>query len=599
VNILIVDDEEVLQDVLTSLLRKEGYATFSATTGEEGLEHNERVAAALAARIGAAEEEVLLLSTGVIGARLPVERILDALPGLVDSAGAGGLDAFSRAILTTDTVPKVATARAGSATVTGAAKGSGMIHPDMATMFAFLLTDAELPPSPTELLRGVSSRTFERVTVDGDRYDCGGCKTRFPMLDGVPFLFADPGATLDEWRGRYHALIRQLEQETKLAETALREKDLPESTRTRLESICTAKAEYIGELISILKPLDATALTANHETYLALRTRLPSDQGLTTYYANLHRDWCWGKQENDESLRLVREGFGEHSPEIMLVLGAGGARLAYDLHRAYPSALTVASDFNPLLVLASAKITRGETLKLHEFPIAPKTSEDVARLRELQAPEAASDNFHLVLANALRAPFRAGTFDTLVTPWLVDILPESLSVQARRWNRLLSEGGRWVWFGSHAFRGTRLRDCISLEESQEMIEQSGFSTPEVIEAEIPYMVSPADRLGRREQVVVISAQKTKDVKAPARHVALPDWLVKADLPVPSSKAFQMEAVSTRIYAFVMSMIDGSRSIEDMAQLMEEQRLMTRQEAVGAIRGFLIRMYEQSESYSTL
>jgi uncharacterized protein YbaR (Trm112 family) len=442
-------------------------------------------------------------------------------------------------------------------------------------------------------------RCGNRVTVKGDQLKCSGCKTQFPVLDGVPFLFANPGTTLDEWRGRYHALIRQLEQETKLAETALREKDLPESTRTRLESIRAAKAEYIGELISILKPLDATALTANHETYLALRTRLPSDQGITTYYANLHRDWCWGKQENDESLRLVCEGFGEHSPEKMLVLGAGGARLAYDLHRAYPSALTVASDFNPLLVLASAKITRGETLKLHEFPIAPKTSEDVARLRELQAPEAASDNFHLVLANALRAPFRAGTFDTLVTPWLVDILPESLSVQARRWNRLLSKGGRWVWFGSHAFRSGRLRDRISLDESKEIIEQSGFSAPEVIEAGIPYMVSPADRFGRQEQVVVISAQKVKDLKAPAKHVALPDWLVKCDQPVPTTEAFQMEAMSTRIYAFVMAMIDGNRSIDDMAQLMEEQRLMTKREAVSAIRGFLIRMYEESERYSIL
>ena len=61
----------------------------------------------------------------------------------------------------------------------------------------------------------------------------------------------------------------------------------------------------------------------------------------------------------------------------------------------------------------------------------------------------------------------------------------------------------------------------------------------------------------------------------------------------------MEAMSTRIYAFVMAMIDGNRSIDDMAQLMEEQRLMTKREAVSAIRGFLIRMYEESERYSML
>ncbi len=441
-------------------------------------------------------------------------------------------------------------------------------------------------------------RCDNRIEVEGDQFTCRGCKTRFPTLGGVPFLFSDPGTTLDEWRGRYHALIRRLEQEIAGIDAALSATDLPELTRKRLESTRTANSEYIDELTTILKPLDLVALGANHETYLALRTRLPSDQGITTYYANLHRDWCWGEQENAESLRLVLEGLGKHAPENMLVLGAGGARLAYDLHQSFPSALTVASDFNPLLMLAAARLVCGETLKLHEFPIAPRTLDDCAPLRQLQAPKAVGENFHLLLTNALRAPFQAGTFDTLITPWLVDILPEPLEIQARRWNHLLAEGGHWVWFGSHAFRGAGLRHNVSLDETLEIIEGSGFSSPEVIEAEIPYMVSPADRHGRQEQVVVITAQKTKKIKLPARHVALPDWLVKADQPVPATESFRMEAMSTRIYAFIMSMIDGKRSINDMAQLMEEQRLMSKQEAVSAIRGFLIRMYEDSEGYST-
>ncbi len=441
-------------------------------------------------------------------------------------------------------------------------------------------------------------RCDNRIEVKGDQLKCRGCKTEFPTLGGVPFLFSDPGTTLDEWRGRYHALIRRLEQEIAGIDSTLSEGDLAELTRKRLESTRKANSEYIDELAAILKPLDLTSLAANHETYLALRTRLPSDQGIATYYANLHRDWCWGQQENAESLRLVLEGLGQREPENMLVLGAGGARLAYDLHQSFPSALTVASDFNPLLMLAAARLVRGETLKLHEFPIAPRTLDDCTPLRQLQAPTAAGENFHLVLTNALRAPFQAGAFDTLITPWLVDILPEPLAIQALRWNHLLVDGGVWIWFGSHAFRGAGLRDNVSLDETREIIERSGFSTPEVIEAEIPYMVSPADRHGRKEQVVVITAQKNKKLKAPSRHVALPDWLVKADQPVPATEAFKMEAMSTRIYAFIMAMIDGKRSIDDMAQLMEEQRLMTKPEAVSAIRGFLIRMYEDSEGYST-
>ena len=433
-----------------------------------------------------------------------------------------------------------------------------------------------------------------RVAADGDSFKCAGCKTVFPTLGGVPFLFADPGSSMDAWRSRYHARIRELEYENRRLEAALAEKDLPVLAGQRMEMVRAANNAHITELTSILAPLDTASGIANHETYLALRTRLPGDQGISTYYANLHRDWCWGDEENAESLRLVLQGLGDHVPQNMLVPGAGGSRLAYDLHRSFPEAFTVASDFNPLLLLAAARLLRGETVTLHEFPMAPRGMQDIAREQVLQAPEAAGENLALVLASALRAPFKSGAFDTLVTPWLVDILPEPLSAQARRWNRLLAEGGCWIWFGSHAFRGAVPRDRICLEESLEIIEDSGFAKPDLIEAEIPYMVSPSDRLGRNERVVVISARKIKSIKPPARHVALPDWLVKADQPVPATQAFQTEAMSTRIYAFIMSMIDGKRTIDDMAQLMEDQRLMTRAEAVSSIRAFLIRMYEDSQ-----
>ena len=200
-------------------------------------------------------------------------------------------------------------------------------------------------------------RCDNRVAGEGDSFKCVGCKTVFPSLDGVPFLFADPGSSLDAWRSRYHARIRELEHENRALEAALAEKDLSELASRRMAMCRAANSAHIAELESILAPLDMPSPGADHETYLALRTRLPDDQGISTYYANLHRDWCWGDAENAESLRLVREGLGEHVPQKLLVPGAGGARLAYDLHRAFPAALTVASDFNPLLLLAAASMT--------------------------------------------------------------------------------------------------------------------------------------------------------------------------------------------------------------------------------------------------
>jgi glutamate N-acetyltransferase / amino-acid N-acetyltransferase len=150
----------------------------NCATGAEGVEDARELSRALAARIGCPAEQVLMMSTGVIGARLPADRIGSALGDLVAAASAAGGEDFARAIMTTDTGPKTADATSESgATVTGFAKGSGMIHPDMATMLAFLLVDgADGPsdPNPTsgssqrELLRRVTDRTFHCTTVDGD-----------------------------------------------------------------------------------------------------------------------------------------------------------------------------------------------------------------------------------------------------------------------------------------------------------------------------------------------------------------------------------------------------------------------------------------------
>jgi glutamate N-acetyltransferase/amino-acid N-acetyltransferase len=145
----------------------------NCSTGVEGIEDNRRVQRALAELIGCAPEEVLFMSTGVIGARLPLERILDALPTLLANANERGLGDFSTAIMTTDLVPKVRTLAVEDKNgppfrVTGVAKGSGMIHPNMATMLAYVLTDGPADDHPREMQKRIADRSFHRLTVDGD-----------------------------------------------------------------------------------------------------------------------------------------------------------------------------------------------------------------------------------------------------------------------------------------------------------------------------------------------------------------------------------------------------------------------------------------------
>ncbi len=146
----------------------------NAGTGERGMEDARRVRSLVAERCDVADRHVLVASTGLIGSRLDVGRIESALPEIRPLQSAKAASASARAIMTTDTRPKEAAVAielddGRSVRVGGMAKGSGMIHPTMATMLAFLTTDAVLEPRPLrELLREVVTRTFNPVSVDGD-----------------------------------------------------------------------------------------------------------------------------------------------------------------------------------------------------------------------------------------------------------------------------------------------------------------------------------------------------------------------------------------------------------------------------------------------
>ncbi len=431
---------------------------------------------------------------------------------------------------------------------------------------------------------------------------CAGCKTEFPTVGGIPCLFADPASSLGEWRNRLHFELQRLAHDSERLRTELRAADLRALTRRRLESLLAATDSHRKSLQQLLVPLDVQSMQASYESHLALRTRLPIDQALGTYYANVHRDWAWGDEENAASLQQVslalaasaQTGISADDIGNTLVLGSGASRLAYDMHMAFNPPRTVAVDFNPLLLLIAQSAVSGTPLDLYEFPLAPKSIDDVAVLRTLRAPEPVRAGLSFVLADVLRAPFCNGSFDTVVTPWLIDIVGEDLPILAARINRLLKKGGRWVNFGSLAFDHPQHSRCYSAQEIIDIVETCGFRTPEIQEAIIPYMCSPASRHGRRELSFTFAAVKSEDASIPPRNKALPDWIVTGREPVPLLPSFRTQALSTQIYSFIMSLIDGRRSIADMAATLEERKLMTRQEAEPAIRNFLTRMYDDSQ-----
>ncbi|MBC8134234.1 MAG: bifunctional glutamate N-acetyltransferase/amino-acid acetyltransferase ArgJ, partial [Deltaproteobacteria bacterium] len=191
-------------DALRAIVANSGNA--NALTGPVGLEDERAMAAAVATSLGISAIDVLTASTGSIGTRLPIDKVRAAAPALVAALGADeeGFAAAAEAIRTTDLTSKVATREivlgGKPVTIAAMAKGSGMIHPQMATMLCFIATDATVAPSVLEsALQFAVDESFNTITVDGDMSTNDCVMALANGLSGAPVI-QGPGPDFDRLR---------------------------------------------------------------------------------------------------------------------------------------------------------------------------------------------------------------------------------------------------------------------------------------------------------------------------------------------------------------------------------------------------------------
>lgn len=163
--------ERIKEGTAQALLVNSGNA--NACTGDIGMVVAKDTTRLVAEGLGIADEAVQVSSTGVIGVQMPLDRIQNAIPALIEGLSSGTLDDIAQAIMTTDTFPKMEarSARIGEIeyTVAGIAKGAGMIMPNMATMLSFIITDAAVEPGLLDrIFRTAVDSSFNAITVDGD-----------------------------------------------------------------------------------------------------------------------------------------------------------------------------------------------------------------------------------------------------------------------------------------------------------------------------------------------------------------------------------------------------------------------------------------------
>jgi glutamate N-acetyltransferase/amino-acid N-acetyltransferase len=223
----------------------------NAFTGQQGRDAVRATAESAAALAGCRPSEVFIASTGVIGEPLPVNRLVKALPEIFENASAAGWKDAAHAIMTTDTFPKAATATAridnAQVRINGIAKGSGMIQPDLATMLAFIFTDAKLPADVLQQLLTAGLRdSFNAVTVDSDT-STSDTVLMFASGKGAAHapITKSTDKRLDEFREKLQQVMTDLavqvvrdgEGATKLIQITVNGAETPKAARTIALSI--------------------------------------------------------------------------------------------------------------------------------------------------------------------------------------------------------------------------------------------------------------------------------------------------------------------------------------------------------------------------
>jgi uncharacterized protein YbaR (Trm112 family) len=423
-------------------------------------------------------------------------------------------------------------------------------------------------------------------------YTCMNCQQNYPVVDSMPWLIAQPAASLGEWKAQLKILLQSLDRDAEELKADIRAPNLLASTLKRMRKHLQAKVEQRKLLSELLAPLELNE-SGSYDLSAAMKTKLPKSQSLLSYYDNIHRDWVWGEEENTAGLQCIKDIAGDQ-PHFgkLLVSGAGSCRLLYDVAEFFKPSAVLGIDINPLLFIAAQRILHGKSAKLYEFPIAPMDLESYSALRKCKAPEKPNFAVNLLFADTMNLPIRPAAFDTVLTPWLIDIIPEDPVTFFPKINQILVPGGRWLNFGTLVYQYKNPALDYSKEEIIEIVEKSGFIVETQFTRKIPYMQSPLSHHGRIEAVFCFSAKKIRDVEIPVKNFrVMPDWLTDQSLPIPNTAEFSSMRTMYQIYLDVFAGIDGKSSIADIAVKFGAKYEMPAAEAEQSVTRFLSRTFQ--------
>jgi SAM-dependent methyltransferase len=412
---------------------------------------------------------------------------------------------------------------------------------------------------------------------------CSRCDQRYPMVGTVPCLVPDPPYWESLWRSRLDDYLDVTDNRIRFMQREASFDDILPRTRARLHRLIEAKSTERIRIQEIFAGLALDPRPKPHATIPSRPEPLGGRLKVLEWYEHVFRDWAWGEPESSRYAALVARLVGRKL-DFLAVYGAGAGRLAFDVHRSLSPNYTLALDLNPLPLLIAERLVRGAPLELDEFPVSPTTDRNMVVRQRLSAPAEADERFRFAFADALAPPLRPGTVDAVLTPWFVDAIPIDLRESLAAINRALRPGGLWIQIGPLNF-DTVLSKTYLIEEVLELTERAGFRVLSHFQERVSYFDSPFSGSWREETVYCLAAEKEKEAGAFERRPTVAPWVGNPALPIPVSDELISMARTTAFTTMVMSLIDGTRSISDIATAMAERLGMDNDDLKEQLRAF--------------
>jgi hypothetical protein len=332
---------------------------------------------------------------------------------------------------------------------------------------------------------------------------CSRCGLLYARVGRIPVLMQRPSDQVRLWQHQLGLLIAQGQALFSGIETEEASSNLSETGRARMRALATGARHQLADIVRVMGPALGGPLEARDGGGLP--------RGVVEYSHFLYRDWGWEggvHPENQRSVDAIRGVFSGENLGRTLVLGAGGCRLAYDLHRLLGATETAVVDIDPFLLVIAEAVIRGESVRLTESTANVQEVENVAKTWTLTAPGGPlhDEVFHFFLANGLEPPFDDGAFDTIVTPWFIDQVPTHLGSFLVTLRGLLRPGGRWINHGPLIYPvDAPIARRFSREEVFELAAKAGFRILGWSCQSCEHLVSPLSGRGKIEWVLTFEA----------------------------------------------------------------------------------------------